>query len=60
MATDDDLRSALDRLGIKVPAADLPFLQRARRRQEELLAEWSQLVPPESEPALVFKAKTRI
>lgn len=56
MAPEEDVQAALDRLGLKVPAEDLPFLQRARNRQQQLLKEWSSL-PADSEPALVFKVE---
>ena len=41
MTTDDDTQAVLAGLGISVPAADLPFLRRARQRQRELLNQWS-------------------
>ncbi len=57
MAPEEDVQAALDRLGLKVPAEDLPFLQRARNRQQQLLKEWSSSVLVDSEPALVFKVE---
>jgi hypothetical protein len=54
---DEDARSVLDRLGIAVPAGDLPFLQRTFVRQRELLDLLAQRVPPETEPASAFGAK---
>jgi hypothetical protein len=55
MTTDDDTQAVLARLGITVPAEDLPFLRRARSRQRDLLDEWSASLPPDTEPALVFR-----
>lgn len=57
MPMNEDVRQMLDRLGIRVPEADLPFLQRARERQVQLLNEWASLVPPDTEPALVLKVE---
>jgi hypothetical protein len=53
--TDDDTKAVLEGLGISVPAADLPFLRRARQRQRELLNQWSAEIPSDAEPAMVFK-----
>jgi hypothetical protein len=57
-----DVQAALDRLGLNVPATDLPFLQRTLSRQQEVLAQLRGTVPPETEPAHVFRllAKTDV
>ena len=54
---DDDVQTTLERIGINVPVADLPFLRRARQRQQELLNAWSSVVPHDSEPATIFRAE---
>ena len=51
----EDARAALERLGIAVPAQDLPFLQRTLLRQRELMAVLAADVPGDTEPAHVFK-----
>jgi hypothetical protein len=58
MTTESDTVSAqaeLDRLGIAVPAGDIPFLQRTLLRQRELLRSQGARLLPETEPAHVFK-----
>jgi hypothetical protein len=50
-----DVQSLLSRLGLVVPAADLPFLQRTLLRQRELALRLRAAVPPETESAHVFK-----
>lgn len=55
----DDVRVVLARLGIDVPAGDIPFLQRALLRQREFLRLAAQRVPPDTEPAHVFGAAQR-
>ena len=49
-----DVQAVLDRLGLAVPAADLPFLQRTLLRQRELMRTLSAAVPADTEPAHVF------
>lgn len=51
-------QAVLDRLGIPVPATDLPFLERTFARQRELLLKMAAEVPPETEPAHVFSPRT--
>ncbi|WBY03021.1 hypothetical protein PE066_05650 [Ramlibacter tataouinensis] len=51
----DDALAALQRLGITVPAGDLPFLQRTLLRQRELRRELMERVPADTEPANVFR-----
>ncbi len=55
MKSEDDVEVLLERIGIRVPEADLPFLRRARQRQRELLDEWSKNIPLDAEPALVLR-----
>jgi hypothetical protein len=50
------LRALLDRLGLVVPAADIPFLLRTFQRQRQVVDSWSELVPSQAEPAHVFAA----
>lgn len=50
----DDIRSRLQGLGITAPDEDLPFLQRAFTRQQELLARTDLAVPKQTPPAHVF------
>lgn len=52
-----DVQAVLDRLGLAVPAADLPFLQRTLLRQRELLRSLSAAVPADTEPAHVFRVR---
>ncbi|RAI42987.1 hypothetical protein CH341_16600 [Rhodoplanes roseus] len=49
------MEAVLARLGLAVPPEDLPFLQKTLARQRELLAAWVTRVPPDTEPALVFR-----
>ena len=51
-------KAVLERLGIPVPATDLPFLERTFARQRELLLAMAAHVPPETEPAHVFTPRT--
>jgi hypothetical protein len=51
----DSVQAELDRLGIVVPAGDIPFLQRTLLRQRELLRGQIAQIPPETEPAHVFR-----
>jgi hypothetical protein len=48
-------RAELVRLGIEVREEDLPFLQRTRVRQQELLRAMHARVAHETEPAIVFR-----
>jgi hypothetical protein len=50
-----DVQAVLDRLGLVVPEADLPFLQRTLLRQREFLLRLSGAVPADTEAAHVFK-----
>jgi hypothetical protein len=52
-----DVQAVLDRLGLTVPAADLPFLQRTWLRQRELSLRLRSAVPAETEAAHVFKVR---
>ena len=59
MASEADTRevqAVLDRLGLTVPAGDLPFLQRTLLRQRELLRSLGAAVPADTEPAHGFRA----
>jgi hypothetical protein len=51
----EDAQAVLDRLGIVVAPEDLPFLQRTLVRQREFLRLLAQQVPPDTEPAHVFR-----
>jgi hypothetical protein len=51
----ESAQAELDRLGIAVPAGDIPFLQRTLLRQREVLRHHSARLSPETEPAHVFK-----
>jgi hypothetical protein len=53
----EDVQAELDRLGLDVPATDLPFLQRTLLRQRELLRQLSRIVPADTEAAHVFKVQ---
>ncbi len=48
------LHAILDRLGLVVPAADIPFLLRAYQRQRQVVDSWRNLLAPQTEPAHVF------
>jgi hypothetical protein len=50
-----DVQAILQRAGIAVPVEDIPFLQRTLVRQRELLGRVRERVPPETEPAHVFR-----
>jgi hypothetical protein len=52
-----DVQALLGRLGLVVPAADLPFLQRTLLRQRELSLHLRAAVPPETEAAHVFRVQ---
>jgi hypothetical protein len=56
-SNNESVQAELDRLGIAVPAGDLPFLQRTLLRQRELLRGQSAQLAPETEPAHVFRAQ---
>ena len=56
MKIEDDVEVLLERLGVRVPEADMPFLRRTRQRQRDLLEEWSRNISPNAEPALILKA----
>jgi hypothetical protein len=51
----ESAQAELDRLGIAVPAGDIPFLQRTLLRQREVLRSHSAELSLETEPAHVFK-----
>lgn len=53
----DDVQAELARLGISVPAEDLPFLQRALERQRKVVRSWSGRVSAITEPALTFRVR---
>jgi hypothetical protein len=50
-----EVQGVLERLGLSVPAGDLPFLQRTLARQQDLRRALRAAVPPETEPAHVFR-----
>jgi hypothetical protein len=52
----ENAQAELDRLGIAVPAGDIPFLQRTLLRQREVGRDHRARLSPETEPAHVFKA----
>jgi hypothetical protein len=52
-----DVQAVLDRLGLAVPVADLPFLQRTLLRQRELVRSLSAAVPSDTEAAHVFRVR---
>jgi hypothetical protein len=54
-SNNESVRAELDRLGIAVPAVDIPFLQRTLLRQRELLRGQIAQLAPETEPAHVFR-----
>lgn len=51
----ESVEAELERLGIVVPAGDIPFLQRTLLRQRELLRGPIAQLSPETEPAHVFR-----
>lgn len=53
--SNENVQAKLEQLGIAVPQEDIPFLQRAFLRQRELLHRHTEQLPPETEPAHVFR-----
>lgn len=52
---EDEIVAMLERYGIAVRKEDIPFLQRAFLRQQELMRGECAQLPPGTEPAHVFK-----
>lgn len=50
------LQTVLDRQGLVVLEADIPFLLRTFQRQRQLVDSWNVLVHPQTEPAHTFAA----